>query len=657
MRRRPAEEPRLSSFRLVLIGSAVLLCLAVVTGRALQMQIIESGKLKGLATDQYLKEMELTAPRGTIYDQSGRPLALSVAVESIYVDPSKFDPADVPALAKALGLPVARIRERIGSKRAFAWIKRLVAPEDAQKVRELDLDHVHFASESKRFYPNRELASHMLGFVGVDGKGLSGLELKLDDYLRGRTAGVSALRDARGNQLSTGGILPVTALEGDDVFVTIERDIQHEAELAVADAVTEFNARAGLAVVLDARSGAVLALANFPTFNPNEAGNATQESRRNRSITDIFEPGSTLKPVIMAAALDGGFVDPDEQIDCEQGAFTIGRHVIRDTHPYDRLDLADVIAKSSNIGMLKIGSRLGAEGVYRSLKRFGFVSRVGIELPGEVQGMLSKPRSWSQVRLATVSFGQGIGVTALQLTAAIGVIAGGGVWRRPYLVERVEARDGTVRYQYEALNRRVIAPQYASLVGEMMEKVTQPGGTGVRAVIPGVRVAGKTGTAQKTDPITGGYSADKRISSFVGFAPVGQPRLVALVVIDEPKGSTYGGTVAAPAWRRIVSHALLQLGVERQAPQDPMVVDAPTSRDEGEFSPIAVSQIAAEMEQVSGVMPDLRGLDIRSALATALASGLELSVQGKGRVVEQQPAPGALLDKTRVIHLLLKADS
>jgi cell division protein FtsI (penicillin-binding protein 3) len=497
--------------------------------------------------------------------------------------------------------------------------------------------------------------------VGLEGEGLAGLERQYDEQLRGRTADVGVLRDARGRPLSTGDILPVTSLEGDNVYLTIDAAIQHDAEEILAQAVAQYQAASGMAVVLDPRTGALLALAVVPTFNPNDAGKAPAASRRNRVITDVFEPGSTLKPLIVASALDRGVIQVDQEIFCEDGAIPIGKHVIRDTHPHGLLDIGGVIAKSSNIGALKIGMELGADQLHQELQRWGLGARTGIELPGEVKGMLASPKRWSKARIATISFGQGVGVTALQLTAAVAAIADQGRWRAPYVVSRVVAQDGSVRTENKgSAPRQVVRPETARAMARMMERVVQPGGTGIRASLPGIRVAGKTGTAQKVDPVAGGYSADKRISSFVGFAPAEDPRAVVVVVVDEPRGATYGGVVAGPAFREIMRSTLRNLGINVAAEQVAQSAPAQPSGGSKTLSDAPeTSAISVRTPEVRGAeieldaMPDLRGLDARRAAARLLAAGLELQLEGRGRVVEQEPAPGASLEGVSSARLLL----
>ncbi|MFH1807246.1 MAG: penicillin-binding protein [Pseudomonadota bacterium] len=659
MMRKPASPMRtLRTGRVWVVGLLLSSGFALVAARTVQVQLLHGTRLRGLAEEQYLKEIEITAPRGNIYDRTGRTLAVSVAVESVYVDPRRFDQAKLPVLASTLGLKVREIEKRLKGRKTFAWIQRQVPPQRAQGLRALKLAGVYFTTESKRYYPNRDMAGHVLGFVGLDGKGLAGVELQNDEAMRGRTMDVGVLRDARGTPLSTGNVLPVLTLEGDHLHLTLDAAVQQLTEEVLARTVAEYQAAAGMVVVLEPATGALLAMAAVPEFNPNDPGKAKAAARRNRIVTDVFEPGSTLKPLVVAAALEKGAVKANERVYCEKGSVAVGRHVIRDTHSYEWLDVGDVIAKSSNIGTLKIGTSLGAENLHAALTALGFGQRSGIGLPGEVSGMLAPARQWSRARLATVSFGQGIGVTALQLAAGMATIASGGEWKAPYLVDHITAPDGTVRWQHPAPEpRRVFSNETARAMTGMMERVVAKGGTGERAAIEGIRVAGKTGTAQKVDVVSGGYSADKRISSFIGFAPAERPRVLVLVVIDEPQGSTYGGVVAAPAFREIMRGTLAHLGVSVAASPLLAVAEPIMPTTDEVAGAIAISdQTSALPTAGSGLslMPDLRGMDLRRAATSALATGRELEVHGQGRVVEQDPAAGAALNEVEVIRLHLR---
>jgi cell division protein FtsI (penicillin-binding protein 3) len=598
-----------------------------------------------------------------------------VDADSICVDPSQLGDRSTAARAigRALNLDrerTARLRKTLEERRAFAWIKRQAEADEADKVRRLDLPGVRFVKESRRVYPRGALAGQVLGFVGVDGQGLDGLELALDEPLRGATQEVGSTRDARGVQaIAPGEAPPSHALAGATVELTLDASLQHAAEQALARAVHDADAAGGVVVALDPTTGELLALAVAPAFDPNKPARAPG-ARRNRAFTDGFEPGSTLKMFVVAGALEDKAIAPDELFFAENGAYDVGAHTIHDGQPNGWLDAAGILRVSSNIGAAKIAQRLGRERLLDALRRFGFGERTGVDLPGEVRGALRGPDKMPEIQLATIGFGQGIGTTALQLAAAAGAIANGGVLMRPFVVKRVVAPDGTVvRETQPATLRRAVSAAVASRTVRMLEGVVAPGGTGERAAIPGYRVAGKTGTAQKADPLTGGYSADKRVASFLGFAPASAPRLVVYVNIDEPKGEVYGGRIAAPVFKEIAESGLRLLGV---APDAPVAAGAslaavgstPTVKlpeaaaaGDGPAAPPPEGWLGpreADAPPGQAVVPALLGLDARAATRSLSAQQLEAELQGTGHVVSQTPLPGTVLPWGARVRLKLQ---
>ncbi|HZV83236.1 MAG TPA: penicillin-binding protein, partial [Geobacteraceae bacterium] len=410
--------------------------------------------------------------------------------------------------------------------------------------------------------------------------------------------------------------------------------------------VENSRAKGGIAIVMDPASGRVLAMANYPTFNPNAVAKASSQALRNKAITDSFEPGSTMKTFLIAAALEEKVVSPQEGFNCENGVYNIGGRTIHDTHKYGRLSVGDILKYSSNIGAAKIGSRLGPDRLYGYLRRFGFGARSNVDLPGEVAGYLRNKSQWYGIDMATISFGQGISVSALQLVAAMSAIANGGNLMQPYVVDRVmDDKGGVVKQFSPATKQRVISAETAKQVAKMMEAVAAEGGTGTSASVDGYKVAGKTGTAQKADPVTKGYSVDKRTASFIGFVPAEQPRLTILVVIDEPKTSPYGGVVAAPAFSAIAKQSLCYL---RIAPNQPLkkkneVVEA--KKDEPAKAAVVAAAEAEDVPQENNsrdgmLMANFHGLSMRQALQLMEKMGLNVRLIGSGRVVEQSPAPG-----------------
>jgi cell division protein FtsI (penicillin-binding protein 3) len=634
----------------VACGAALLLLVA----RAVDLGVLRGPGFVRLAAKQHRQRIGLVPHRGPIVDRNGEALALSLDVPSIYVRPREVDePERLGALAAALGMPAATLHRLLDGGKPFVWLKRQALPREAAAVQALGLRGVYTVAEGRRFYPHHDLAAHVLGLVGVDAQGLEGLERAFDHAIRGEGQSVEVDRDARGRALLTRGVQGPPA-HGSRVELTLDAAIQDAAERELAAGAAASGAVAGTAVVLDPATGEILALANVPTYNPNRPGRAKdrrwRERVRNRALTDPYEPGSTFKAVLAAAAIEEKVVSPTEMIFCENGRFPVGRWTINDAHPHGWLSFAEVIQYSSNIGVTKIAERLGRERYGRYLTAFGFGQRTGIELTGESPGILRSPERWGRIDLATHAFGQGISVTPLQMVAAFGAIANGGRLMRPFLVRRVVAPDGTVTLEHEpTLVRRVVSERSAHVVTTLLRRVVEErGGTGTRARLDGFPVAGKTGTAQKVNLETGGYSA-KRIGSFVGFVPADAPRAVILVLIDEPRTSSYGGIVAAPVFRAIASAVLKRLGVDAPAPP----AEAPSTPAKRPAAPARGSVQRVTAPDEPGGTPSFLGLSLREALTRAQATGWEVQVTGSGWVREQRPAPGSPLAADRRLALWL----
>ena len=633
--------------RVKILGATFFCLLAVVAARAIQLQIFERQALIDMARDQYVRDIEIPARRGDVFDRRGVPLAQSVEVDSIWADPSLLPdlPRTARELARRLHLDGRELSERLSRARRFAWVKRQARPEEVAAVKAMKLRGIGFAREPRRFYPQRELAAHVLGLTGTDGHGLEGLELAFEDELSGQSARLGGLRDARGRKLLTQGAGDPVERQGASVTLTLDRQLQFVAEKALAKAVTDARALAGMAVVLDPRTGELLALANYPTFNPNAPGESSREMLRNRAALDTFEPGSTFKAFVVAAALEERAIRPDEVFYCEKGAWTLGRHVINDTHPHEWLTPRRILQVSSNICAAKIAQRLGREALSRYYADFGFGQRSGLALPGEGRGVVPLPRG--DVALATQAFGQGLTATAVQIAAAYGALAHDGVLMRPYLVSRVVDPDGVVLLENQPTPvRQVVSPRTARQVISMLESVVEKEGTAPKAYLEEYRVAGKTGTAQKADPVARGYS-DKRIASFIGVVPAEAPRAVILVVVDEPKTDVYGGLVAAPAFKEIARAAMPYLGVMPSRP----AAEAP-SAGVSRVPPSAPAPAAAPISAVTDAVargdvrvPNLGGRAGREAIASLLAASLSPRVEGTGRVISQIPPAGTWVSK------------
>ncbi|MHB8872667.1 MAG: peptidoglycan D,D-transpeptidase FtsI family protein, partial [Myxococcaceae bacterium] len=553
-------------FRVFLLGALFLLLLSGMFARAVHLQVVQQQWLRELAEDQYVRQTEIPARRGDIFDRRGTPLAQSVEVDSIWLDPSMSRDlkATARALSRVLGVDRDELHARLSKARRFAWVKRQARPDEVKAVTALQIEGLGLTKEPRRFYPQRELAAHLIGLVGTDGQGLDGLELAFDDMLTGQASQLPGFRDAKGRKLLTGGLEASVERQGAAVTLTIDRQLQYLAEKALSRAVVEAKATAGAVVVLDPKTGQLLALANYPRFNPNAPLGSATGALRNRAALDAFEPGSTFKAFVIAAALEERAIKADEAFFCENGAWKVGRHTIHDSHPYGWMGAAKILQVSSNIGAAKVAQVLGRDRLVDYYARYGFGERAGLALPGEGRGSVPYPKA--EVALATEAFGQGLTATAVQLTAAYGALANGGVLMRPYVVSKVVDPDGLVLLDNQPVEvRRVVSQKIAHQVVAMLEGVVEKEGTAPRARMDAYRVAGKTGTAQKVDPVAKGYS-DKRIASFIGMVPAEDPRLVILIVIDEPKTDVYGGLVAAPAFKEIAQAAMPYLGVPPSRP-------------------------------------------------------------------------------------------
>jgi cell division protein FtsI (penicillin-binding protein 3) len=642
--------------RLFVVAGLMLVCGLGLLYRIWTLQVSQSDWLEGLAQEQYLKEITLEPMRGAIVDRHGVPMAVSVMTDSIFAMPREMEDKRKAArqLADVLELDPNTLEEKFTSRKHFTWIKRRVPPKEVERVRGLNLPGVHSTRESRRYYPSRELAGSIVGFAG-DGRGLEGIELMFDGRLRGSTVLAQGLRDARGNLLFADGIDPQEFSSGGKLVLTIDLTIQEIVETELDRAVRKSKARAGTAIVMDPNSGEILAMANVPLFNPNTFWRYAPHRFRNRAVTDCYEHGSTMKVFSMATALQAGAVRPGEMIDCGRGRLEVGDHVIHDSSPkkHARLRLSEVLVHSSNVGMANVAGRVGKQGLWQGLRRFGFGRRTGVDLPGESRCVLRKAETWSDVGLATISFGQGVSANPLQMVAALGAVANGGVWMRPIVVREIRGPRDELLQKYEPEPAgRVLDATWAKVLTDMLVGVTETGGTGARAAVPGFNVAGKTGTAQKVDPIAGGYSKDKRVASFMGFVPADRPRIAILVVVDEPQTSPYGGVVAAPAFAKMAAGILRYLGVF--PPGESMAIG------EGEEIPEEEVVVAIFPTPVTppspGVnpMPDLRGLSVRDALRVLADRGVEVSVTGSGRVQSQEPAPGAAIGSAGTVSLILE---
>jgi cell division protein FtsI (penicillin-binding protein 3) len=628
--------------RIVMIGTLFGLLFLCVVGRAFYLQILKHEEMVKRAEKQHQRTVQLTPARGAIMDRNGTPLAVSVEMDSCYAEPRHIQDVEGTAavLAPLFGTPRHEIVKKISNAKNFVWLERRLAPETALRIKNMKLRGIGFVKENKRFYPNVEVAAHVLGFTGQDPNGLEGIELKYDSTILGNTGYMITERDNLGRDIAVKSTVIKNSSPGKNIILTLDKNIQYIAEKELAKAVTENSAKSGMALVMESDTGKVLAMANFPTFNPNAYARYTQAQLRNHVVVDSFEPGSTFKIFVLAAALEENVVKPNDMFNCENGVYKVADRVIHDDHPHPRLSVSDVMKYSSNIGAAKIGFKLGEERLSRYLRNFGFGERTGIDLPGESPGNLKK--RWYGIDLATISFGQGVSTSAMQLAAAVSSIANGGNLMKPYLVERILDDSGQEVQKFEPqVVRRVVSPETAQKVVRMMESVTSEGGTGTKAAVEGFRVAGKTGTAQKVDAVTRSYGS-KRIGSFVGFIPADKPKLTIVVIIDEPQGSKYGGVVAAPAFRSIAMNSLayLKISPTGETRTSTQVATAPHPATQQQEIASEGGSIDATPDGEGSVMPNFQGMSMRRVLQVMEKRGINIRLMGSGRAMEQSPPPG-----------------
>jgi cell division protein FtsI (penicillin-binding protein 3) len=636
---------------LVLAGLLALGFTGVV-GRLGWLQIVRHADLAALAERQYSRTVVLQAQRGPIVDRQGAPLATSSPAESLFAQPRAVgDPVRVAArLAPLLEATERELHAALTSGKSFVWLRRRLPPATVAAVKALREPGLGFLPESLRLYPNRELAAQVIGFEGVDG-GLEGVERAFDDALSGTPGKAVVGRDALGRDVVAETVLQ-EPLPGHGVMLTLDRTIQYLAEREIDAAWRRTQAKAAMVVALEPRTGDVLAIAVRPTFNPNTFLDVpSRDHWRNRAVTDPFEPGSTFKVILAAAALEEGVIRPDDRIWAENGSITIARTTIRDWKKYGWLTFAEVLQNSSNVGSIKVGLALGRERYYRYMTAFGFGAPTGVGLAGESRGQLRDPQRWSGLSLPTMSIGQEVSVTALQMVAAFGAIANGGTLMQPRLVRALFDAQGRETRRFEPRPvRQVISPETARTLTRLMTQVVAAG-TGHNAAIAGYDVAGKTGTAQKLDPVTRRYSRKPGVLSFVGFAPADEPRVVMLVMLDEPKGEKWGSEAAAPIFSAIGGEVLRYLEVP---PRDTVPLHIVSGPAEGTLGPGRLaSAVAEEPATDARVMPELRGQTLRQALAVLAPLGAAVKVQGRGRVKDQMPAPGEAMAAEPTVRLTL----
>ena len=671
--------PDVSFSRALSVAAFISFWMFVVVARLVYLQVSQHDGLVNRARQQQQNAIETSPQRGDLLDRQGRQLARSLQTVSFFVDPDGLNPAELNCtadyLSQALGLNYTDLSSQLNDaqakKRRFVWVARRLDADLASKIVAMNLPGLQARQEPKRFYPNGQLASHILGFVGLDGEGLGGLEQFYNQKIAGEPGRLFLERDAVGNPYES---LEIASKQGQTIVLTIDQAIQYQAERALQAAVAGSHAKSGSVIVLDPRSGEILALANAPSFDPNNVGAASPEARSNWALQNIYEPGSTFKIVAFSAAIEKKLAKPDDRIDCQMGTITVAGRLVHDHHAFGTLTLAEALAKSSNVAAIKLGIRVGDESMYDFITRFGFGSRTGIELPGETAGIVRKVSRWQPSSIGSIAMGQEIGVTPVQMVAAFGALANDGLRIAPHLVREIRNSAGTVVYRPQPEQRRVVSAETAIALRGMLEGVTL-NGTARKAQLDGYSAAGKTGTAQKIDPRTKAYSSTKFVGSFVGFAPVTNPQVVIIVVIDEPAGSYHGGDVAAPVFREIAEQILPNLGVmpdietktapeliaqnqnaetvvkmrEKQArsEQERRATFPTVDSNEGQGGEV-VYAVAANK---SMLMPDLHGRSVRDVARTCAQLGLQIEARGEGRVTRQNPAPGREVGTGQVVYI------
>jgi len=642
--------------RLLVAAAALVLWVVGIEARLIVLQVVQHDELAARAEKQQMSTVPAPAKRGEISDRNGRLLAYSVDADTIYAVPTEIsDPAQTAAaLCEALDDCTKKsreeLKERLAQPRAFVFVKRRATPAQAKRVAALDLDGIGFRKESRRFYPNRELAANLLGYVGVDNVGLGGVEATYDKTVRGREGKLLVQTDARRHVFSR---LERSPTSGASIELTIDEQLQYIAEREVRAGVQAARADAGTAVILDPHTGEILAMASFPTFNPNEYSASPESARRNRAVQDLYEPGSTFKLVTASAAIEERVITPHDVIDVSAGQIRFGNRVIDDMRHYDQLTFADVLIKSSNVGAIKVGLRLGAERLGLYIRRFGFGKPSSPDFPGESPGIVWESSKLNDSALASVSMGYQVGVTPLQMAAAASVIANGGTLYEPHVVRAVV--KGTQRTMVRPkVVRRAILSETAATLTEIMEQVVIDG-TAKGARLVNYDVAGKTGTADKL--VNGRYSPYQQNVSFVGFVPSRNPVMTVIVMIDSPRvGGDTGGQIAAPIFKRIADASLRRLGVAPTInPAPPVIVarNTPSPVTPAASPIVAPAVVALSPHAADTGLPDLTGMSAREALRELARLGLSARMQGAGVVVDQDPPAGSPLEPGATCTLVL----
>jgi cell division protein FtsI (penicillin-binding protein 3) len=626
-----------------------------ISARLYFLHVVESADLRNRAQRQQQRTLDVSPRRGTIYDRNGGELAASIKVDSIFAVPDEVVDIDATSasLSKLTGIARAELKKKLQPGRSFVWIKRKMSESEASAIRAAGLPGIYFQKEDKRFYPKSQLAGHVLGFVNVDEEGMGGLEYRYNDVVRGEAGKIVVMTDARGHRYDSVEQAPAS---GANLITTIDENIQYIIENEVRETVKRSRPKAMAVIAADPQNGEILGMSSYPQFNPNDYGKYSPNSWTNRAVSQVYEPGSTFKILTVGAALEENLTTPEEVIDCLNGSIVLYGHRIRDHKPFGLLTVRDVMKNSSDVGVIKLGLRLGDERFADYISRFGFGRPSNIDLPGEERGLTKPASRWSRVSVGAISMGQEIGVTPIQIVSLVSAVANGGILHQPYVVKRVEHPVHGVLSETEPSGVRIMTPETAAELKDMLEVVVTDG-TAKSSKLDGYSAAGKTGTAQKIDE-TGRYSLTKHIASFAGYAPASSPLVSLIVVIDEPQGLYHGGEVAAPVFKRIAEQILRYMAVAPDVPfNTPQFTEEPRDKEparEPSAPPTPASsgwKVVDAAFNVNGVVsgplplgeiavPNFYGKSLREITEDCLRLGLRLRSTGSGAAVEQSPAPG-----------------
>ena len=648
--------------RILIIFSLLLALWGVVLVRAALVQIFPNERLENLKKRQFETSIQIRTRRGAILDRNGKELAASVPSYSLFADPKLIKNPTLTSirLGGLLGVSPNNLKKRIKDRRRrFLWVRRQLSEAQMQKIKSWDEPGLGFIEEPKRVYPNGSLLAQTIGFVGSEGAGLDGLELQFEKYLEGQLKQVILPRDARGRPLLPDGRALTNVPDGADLELTIDSELQFVLEQELLATTEKFNAQSAMGIVMDAQTSEILAMANLPTFDLNEASRFSQSVRRNRLVSDTFEPGSTFKTILMASALGQNVIRPNSRFFCENGKFKVGDKWINEAdtdHKFGWLNATEILAQSSNIGTTKIALDLGDKRFIKTIHDFGFGQKTGVELPGEARGLINA-LPWRPHLLSNVSFGHGISVTPMQLAVAYTAIANGGWLKKPRIVKAIRPKndEAPIEFSSESL-RQVLSTNDAATLRMMLTAATDEQGTGAKARIPGFQVAGKTGTAQKIDAEKGGYKANAYVSSFSGFVPAHDPRYVILIAIDDPQKAYYGSQVAAPVFAKIAQFLVRKAGLPPVllSENNVIAVSAATARQSIQDRAVADLRQMQRDQTPATDFPNLLGLTLREAITKLPRQSLTYEVKGHGVVTRTVPEAGARLEGVKSVRLILE---